>query len=173
MIRRQAAEAFLATLVLGLIGIIAVAVQEPILAPSLGSAVFVQVTTPQTSAARAWNTAGGQFAGMIGGFAGVFVTGVTTLPAFFGDHRLIALRVLALVIATFLTIVTQQICRCVSPAGGATAIIVAFGEESASWLGVQHLLAGILLVTLLGEAARWLVLKVQAPPNNDKARAKP
>ena len=129
----------------------AVVTQEPFLAPSLGAAVFVQVMTPETSAARAWNTAGGQLAGMVGGFAGVFGAGATTLPAFFGDHRLVVQRVLALVIATLLTVIVQQFARCVSPAGGATAIVVAFGEEGANWLGVEHLLGGTLLVTVVGE----------------------
>lgn len=59
------------------------------------------------------------------------------------------------------TSVLQRILRATSAAGGATALIVALGAETATADGAARLAAGILLVTLLGEAARWLVLRTR------------
>jgi len=151
----------LATMVLGLIGLFAVWTQEPWLAPSLGSAVFTQVMTPSDSSAKPANILAGQIIGAIAGFAGVFVAGVASAPPFFGAHTLLLSRVLALSVAACLACLAQLATGFATPAGGATALVVAVGAETASWSGFGHLAVGIVLVTLGGELSRRLVLRLQ------------
>jgi hypothetical protein len=117
--------------VLAAIGVVFVWIQQPLLVPSLGSAVFVQVMSPTEPSARPWNTAMGQVIGLVGGMIGIFLAHATTVPNFLSSRPLILIRVLA----------------------------VAIGAETADWSGAGRLLAGILLVTALGEAARQFVLR--------------
>ena len=49
----------LAAAVIGVVALISVWLQQPLLAPSLGSAVFVQVMSPDEPSAHPWNTAVG------------------------------------------------------------------------------------------------------------------
>ena len=151
----------LATVVLGVIALVSVWTQQPLLAPSLGSAVFVQVMSPTEASARAWNTAMGQIIGVAAGLTGVFVAGATLSPIFMSAHPLVLARVLAVVIAVPLTVLLESALRANSPAGGATAVLLAIGAETPDLSGTGRLLIGIGLVTALGEAARWLVLRAR------------
>lgn len=156
------AKSLLVPIVLGLVGLIAIWVQIPFLAPSLASGVFSQVTTPSAPAARMWNISVGQVCGVAGGFVGVWLAGAGTAPPFFLDHHLVLLRVVAVAIAALITIVLQHALRATTPAGGATAVVVAVGAENATWPGFGHLLGGIVLVATLGEIARLVVQRMEA-----------
>jgi hypothetical protein len=159
MIWKRLAPPFVVAVILGVIGALAVWLQEPWMMPSLGSAIFVQILTPREPSARAWNTGLGQVAGIAGGFAGVYLAAATTTPTFMGDHKLVFARVLAVVIAVLVTAAVQLAIKATNPAGGATAMIVAMGLETANWSGAGRLVVGIALVTILGEAARHLILR--------------
>ena len=54
--------------------------------------------------------------------------------------------------------------RVLAVAGGATAIVLAIGLETANRHGVARLAAGIVLVTALGEAACRRVLRAERTP---------
>lgn len=165
MDKGKLAAPVLAALVLGVIAVLGVWMQEPWLAPSLGSAVFTQVLTPDQPSAKPYTIGVGQLLGGAAGFAGVFLAGAAAAPQFMGDHALIFARAAAVVVAALLAAALQLACGATTPAGGATAVVVAVGAESATWAGAFHLAVGILLVTGLGEVARRAVsrLRTAAP----------
>jgi hypothetical protein len=140
--------------ILGVIAATAVWAQEPFLAPSLGSAVFTQLLHPQEASARPSAILVGQVLGAAAGFAGVFAAGAVGAPGFFGAHRLVWARVAASIVAGLLAAGGQVVTGALTPAGGATALVVALGAESADWQGVLHLGVGLVLVTGFGEGAR-------------------
>ena len=152
----------LAAVTVGVIAVISVWMQEPWLAPSLGSAVLAQTLSPDQPSAKPYSIAVGQLLGAAAGFAGVFIAGATTVPAFMGDHDLTWARAGAVALALLLVAALQLACKATTPPGGATAVVVAIGAEAANWSGVLHLAIGILLVTALGEGARQLILRMRA-----------
>ena len=154
--------AVLPAAILALIAALSVWTQEPWLAPSLGSAAFAQTLSPDHTSAKPYSISVGQLIGLIAGLIGVFVAGATTTPQFMGDHTLVGARVLAVSIAAFLAALAQLLTSATTPAGGATAMVVAIGAETADMMGVIHLIVGILLVTVFGEAARQFLLRLQA-----------
>jgi hypothetical protein len=158
---REILPPLLIAAVLTAIGAVSIHVQQPLLVPSLGSAICLQTMTPDAPSARAWNTGMGQLIGAAAGFAAVFLLSAAWTPHFMGNNPLTVPRVAAAVAAVIVTSVLQRILRATSAAGGATALIVALGAETATADGAARLAAGILLVTLLGEAARWLVLRTR------------
>lgn len=135
--------------------------QAPFLAPSLGSAVFTQVLHPREASARPYAILVGQILGAASGFAGVYLAGAAAAPPFSGDHTLVAARLAAIAIAGLLAAGGQRATGALTPAGGATALVVALGAEPANWHGVRDLAVGLAIVTLLGEAARRLMLRPQ------------
>ena len=148
-----------ATLVLTAIALVAMWTGQPLLAPSLASAAFAQILTPETSSARPWGNTAGQLLGLVGGFAGVFASGGFAAPMFTGGHPLVLTRVVAVLVAVAVASALQVALRATSPAGGATAVVVAIGLETANLAGAERMIAGIVLVTVLGEAGRALVLR--------------
>ncbi|WP_158322755.1 HPP family protein [Acidisphaera rubrifaciens] len=147
--------------ILGVVAAIAVWWQEPFLAPSLGSAVFTQLLHPEEASARPYAILMGQVLGAASGFAGVFLTGANMQPPFMGAHPLVWTRVAAIVVTAVLAASLQLVSGALTPAGGATALIVAIGAEADDPAGAAHLAVGLLLVTSLGEAARRLVLRMK------------
>ena len=157
-ISKMAATLLIAA-ILGVIAAFAVWAQEPFLAPSLGSAVFTQLLHPNEKSAMPHAILVGQILGAASGFAGVFMAGAMVAPPFMGSHPLDWVRVPAIVIAGMLAAALQLVTGALTPAGGATALVVALGGESANWHGVVHLAVGLVLVTVLGEAARKVIVR--------------
>jgi hypothetical protein len=155
---RRVMGAIAASVIIAIIGGVSVWVRQPLLVPSLASAVLVQTLTPEEKSGRIWPTAIGQLAGLGGGLVGVFLAHASSAPIFMGGHPLVAPRVLAGVVALLVTGCLQCALLAVSPAGGATALIVAFGMETPDWLGIARLTIGIVLVTALGETVRRVLL---------------
>jgi hypothetical protein len=147
----------MAALVLGVVGTLSIAVGEPLLVPSLGAAILLQVHLPDLPSARAWNTTVGQLCGAACGFAALAALDAS----FSGLHSLTVGRVAATMAAVAGTLLSQALLGAINPAGGATALIVALGSEAATWVGVARLTAAVLLVTALGEGARRLSLRLR------------
>jgi hypothetical protein len=163
--RRAVADFVAPVLIAAIIGAVAafgVWAQEPWLAPSLGSAVFTQLLHPEAASAKPFAILVGQVLGAAAGFAGVFLAGAGSLPPFMGGHRLLPARVSAIAMTSFLAAILQLASGALTPAGGATALVVAMGAEADNWTGAMHLAVGLLLVTALGEPARRLVLRLRA-----------
>ena len=150
----------LITIVLTVVAALSLWAREAWLVPSVAAAAFLQVFSPDQPAAQPYSIAVGQIIGGIAGFIGVLALGTAVTPAFAGDH-LLASRFGAIVIAIAITSVAQVGLKATNPAGGATAVVVASGLETATWLGAGRLLIGIALVTVLGEVARRIVLRTR------------
>ena len=151
----------LITLVLAVIAALSLWAQQAWLVPSVAAAAFLQVFSPEQPSARPYSIAVGQVVGGLAGFIGVLTLGTTVAPAFTGDHHLLAGRFAAIVVAVAISSIAQAGLGATSPAGGATAVVVASGVETATWLGAGRLLLGIALVTVLGEVARRIVLRTR------------
>jgi hypothetical protein len=158
---RVVLEPVAAVAVLVVIGGLGLWAHDAWLVPSLGSAVFVQVMTPELPSGRLWSTAAGQAAAMLGGYAGVFVAGAAALPPFMSGHPLLAPRLLAAGIAVAITALLQRALQATSPAGGATALLLALGAVPPTIAGALVLAIGIALVCALGEAARVTLLRLK------------
>ena len=148
-----------AAIMLGVVALVAVWTGEPILVPSLGSAIFTEIYTASEPSASFYSIGVGQLAGLVGGFVGVTVALAASAPSFMGHHPLVYARVLAVLAAVVVAGALQMLLKAVSPAGGATALVVALGTETADWHGAGRMLVGIALATSLGEVARRLVLR--------------
>ncbi len=151
----------LITLVLAVIAAFSLWAQQAWLVPSVAAAAFLQIFSPDEPSARPYGIAVGQIIGGISGFIGVLALAATVAPAFTGDHHLPAARFGAIVVAVAISSIAQAGLGATSPAGGATAVVVASGVETATWLGAERLLLGITLVTVLGEVARRIVLRIR------------
>jgi CBS-domain-containing membrane protein len=158
-----------ATFLLVVIGAIGVATGWPWLVPSLGAAAFVQTMTPDQPSARPWHVVMGQLCGLAGGYAGVYAVGAEALPALESGHPLVWLRVAAVAIAVAVTVLLMFAIDGKNPAGGATTLLIALGTEPQTWRGAVIMVVGILLVSALGEATRFLILRLRsqaaAPPS--------
>ena len=140
------------------IAALGVGLGEAFLVPSLGSAVFAQALGPEQPTSHPYTLGVGQLVGAASGMAGVFVAGAGGAPAFMGDHLAWA-RVAAVGVAVLLGAGGQMLLRARTPVGGATALVVALGAESASWGGAGRMAVGIALVMVLGEGVRRAVLR--------------
>jgi hypothetical protein len=159
---RHVLGACAAAIILTVIGAFSLWVQQPLLAASLGSAVFIQTLTPGEKSGRLWPTGIGQLAGVAGGLIGVILAHAEPAPMFMAAQPLVVARVLAACLAVLVTGCLQGVLKAVSPAGAATALILALGMEAPDWLGIVRLMTGIALVTVLGEAARQMLLRENA-----------
>lgn len=159
--RKDIIQAALAALALGLTGAVSIGLGQPLLVPSLGAAVLLQVHLPDLPSARPWNTAVGRLCGAACGFAAVYAVGAATDPSFTGAHPLMIARVGATMLAVAATLLLQALLRAINPAGGATALIVTLGSESASAMGFGRLATAIILLTGLGECARQLAMRLR------------
>jgi hypothetical protein len=100
----------------------------------------------------------GQLLGTAGDFVRVCLASAQAAAHFMANHHLIIARLLAAVMAVALTAAGQRLLRATNSAGGATALVVALGAETATIAGAVRLVAGIVLVTAMGEAARRIIL---------------
>jgi hypothetical protein len=150
-----------ATIAMVVIALVAVWTQEGLLVPSLGSAVFIQAFSPTQPSATPYSIGVGQVLGVVGAFVGVYISMSAWAPEFTAGHALVYGRVLAVLIAVLLTAGLQLALKATSPAGGATALVVALGIETPNWAGAGRILVGILLVTVIGEVGRQLILRQQ------------
>ena len=151
----------LIVIVLGIIALACVWTQEAWLTPSVAAAAFTQMFTPTQPGGKPYSIALGQVIGAAAGFAGVYAAHATAVAKLVGDHDLSYTRIAAVVIAIAITAVVQTAARAKSPAGGATAAVVALGLETANWAGAMRLAVGITLITILGEGCRRLLLKTE------------
>lgn len=150
-----------ATIAMIVIAFIAVWTQESLLVPSLGSAVFTQVFSPKQPSATPYSIGVGQVLGLVSAFAAVYIAASAWGPEFTTGHPLTYGRVLAVLIAVLLTAGLQLAFKATSPAGGATALLLALGTETPNWAGAGRVLVGIFLVTVIGELGRQLILRQQ------------
>lgn len=155
---KRAVQVVSAVVVVGVIGLVSIWTGQAVLVASLGSAAFIQLFTPDTPSAKIRPMAVGQFAGVGGGFAGVYIAAAASAPPFLHDHPLTWIRLAASVIAIAVTAMLQIGLKAVSAAGATLALLLSLGSEPPTWTGAARLVIGVALVVALGELARRAVL---------------
>jgi len=146
-------------LVVGLLGLLA---GSPWLVPSLGPTAVLVALMPAHPTARAWNTFGGHLGGLIAGFIAVALLGAAGAPTVMGDHVLVPVRVAAATIAIVLTIAFGTLLRASHPPAAATTLLVALGGIGTAEQALA-LMAGVLTITVLGEALRVVRIRRHVP----------
>ncbi len=161
MTASKIAAPLLGALIIFIIGAVGFWAQQPWLVPSLGSAVFSQVTSPEHPSASPYSIGLGQLIGIAAAFAGIYILGAEHAPALMTGHPVVWTRVGAAALAILIALALQIGSKAMSPAGGATALVLAVGAEVPTAGGALRMVIGILLVILFGEAARRLALRLR------------
>ncbi|MGE5385979.1 MAG: HPP family protein [Betaproteobacteria bacterium] len=139
---------------LGIIGLLGWAAGMPWLFPSLGPTVAIQTTSPHSPGARPWNVIGGHLIGIGAGFIALFVTGAIATPSVVVAQALSVPRVLAAMLAVFLSMLLQPMLKMQHPPAEATTLLIALGALPATSRGALVVVIGVLWVTVLGELAK-------------------
>jgi CBS-domain-containing membrane protein len=163
--RRRRSPLFIACLgaVVGIVmllvvGGLALAVGEPLLFPSLGPTVFMQVQMPQQQA-RIWNTVIGHAVGVAVAVLALAATGATHTPPPITTGILSWQRELASALAVGLTIAGQVPLRAVHPPAAATTLLITLGAINPEWRAIAIISAGVILTAALGEAGHFVMTK--------------
>jgi len=143
-------------LVIGLIGLVA---HQPLLFPSLGPTAFLQTETPDQPSSRPYNVIVGHLVGLLAGFLAVWVCQAAGAPSVLTTHELTAPRVWASVLAIVLTLLVGLLLRASHPPAAATTLLASLGGFPPTLRSTGTVMAGVLLVALLGEGLRRLRVK--------------
>ena len=146
--------------VLALVGALSVLSGLPWLTATLGASLLTQTYSPEQKPATMRNTFVGQFIGLGVGFAAVYIVGAETAAALASGQPLEWIRVAAVAVAFVLLIPIQQAIRAKHPPAGATALLLTLGIVPPTLQTAWVMAGGIAMVTVFGEAARLLVVRV-------------
>ena len=149
---------------LGAVGLIGLAVGQPLLIPSLGPTAFLQAEEPRAPSARFYNTVVGHLVGLAAGMAAVLLLGASDAPSVLADKEMVQVRVGAAVLSGALTMLGLSLLRASHPPAAATMLLVSLGGIGTSWRGVGVFAVGVLIVAILGEGVRFLRREVFPPP---------
>jgi CBS domain-containing membrane protein len=159
--RGNAAYTFIGSLfAIGLSGLWAYIVKQPLLFPSLGATAFLIFETPMAEVGTPRNTIIGHTVGVAAGAVALALFGLLDAPSVYVSGVTLG-RVGAIALAVALTGGVLRLLRCAHPPAGATTIIVASGLL-AKPRQLLDILIGVLLLTIAGWCLNRL-LGVPAP----------
>jgi hypothetical protein len=131
---------------------------QPLIFASLGPTAYELVEQPQIRSARAYNVVVGHMVGLGAGFLSVFVLNAWSEPNVLATGIVSSGRLGAAIIAVTLTTFFTLLLRAGQPAALATTLLVSLGSMQTKRDAVA-IIAGILVVTALGEPIRRFRLK--------------
>lgn len=138
----------LCALVIGLAGLIGVALHQPWVFPSLGPTLMMFFETPTATSARPRDALVGHGVAILAGLIALLVFGLRHHPSSV-QEGLTGARVGAAALSLALTTLALSITRYPHPPAGATTLIVSLGIlTSTAQLGVMAL--AVILVTVVG-----------------------
>lgn len=144
------------------VSVIAWVVGEPLIFASLGPTAFEQVETPRRPSARPYNIIVGHVIAVLCAFFAVWVLGAWGTPSV-SMHRIPLLRVWAITLGAVLTVLFTLLARATQPAALATMLLIATGMMP-TWEDGVAIVAGVLLITALGEPLRrWRIRMDKGP----------
>jgi CBS domain-containing membrane protein len=145
-------------LAIGLSGVWAYVVKEPLVFPSLGATAFIIFETPMAEVGSPRNTIVGHTVGILAGALSLAIFGLLNAPSLYVSGLSVA-RVCAMALAVALTGGVLRTIRSAHPPAGATTIIVASGllHTPRQMLDV---LVGVALLTIAG----WLLNRAMGVP---------
>ena len=140
-------------ILLAIVGGFALAAGQPWIFPSLGPTAHLQTAQARRSTAQLYHVIVGHALGIGSGYGAVYLLGANTAPAILSTYHVTTVRVFAATLAVFLTLLTGTLLKASHPPAAATTLIIALGGFK-GWKGVSALAAGIVILALLGDAAR-------------------
>jgi CBS domain-containing membrane protein len=145
-------------LAIGLSGLWAYLVKQPLVFPSLGATAFLIFETPLAEVGTPRNTIIGHMVGVAAGAASLALFGLLDAPSVYVAGVTLG-RVGAIALAVALTGGILRLLRAAHPPAGATTIIVASGLL-AKPRQMLDVLIGVLLLTIAG----WLLNRLMGVP---------
>ncbi|HUA06714.1 MAG TPA: HPP family protein [Solirubrobacteraceae bacterium] len=157
--RGNAAYTFIGSLVaIGLSGLWAYIVKQPLVFPSLGATAFLIFETPMAEVGTPRNTIIGHSVGVLAGVLSLAIFGLLDAPSVYVSGVTLG-RVGAIALAVALTGGVLRLLRSAHPPAGATTIIVASGLL-AKPRQILDILVGVLLLTIAG----WCLNRLMGVP---------
>ena len=157
--RGNAAYTFIGSLVaIGLSGLWAYIVKQPLVFPSLGATAFLIFETPMAEVGTPRNTLIGHTVGVAAGLLSLAIFGLLDAPSVYVTGVSLG-RVGAIALAVALTGGVLRLLRSAHPPAGATTIIVASGLL-AKPRQILDILVGVLLLTIAG----WCLNRIMGVP---------
>lgn len=156
-----------ATLVL-IVGVISLATGQPWLTAGLGPTAFLIASHPGSSSTRFQNIVGGHVVAFVCAWFALLLLGASDSATLVGGHSIPVVRVWASAIAIAITALVQPSLRAYHPPAAATALLVTAGAYKLTWKSSFSMLAGVLVVALVGEWFQRIRLK-ERPAHSTKA----
>ena len=153
---------------LGVAGLLGLAVGEPWLFPSLGPTAFLQAESPEQPSTTFRATVIGHAVGLAAGVAAVYAFGLVHTPSVMETGHLTLARVAASVLAVTLTMFGKTWLRASHPPAAATTLLVALGGLRATASTAAAVAAGVLIIAALGEGVRRIRLHVLVNPDRNR-----
>lgn len=132
-------------------GAMTLATGQPWLFAALGPTAVMIAASPGHSATRFHSIVLGHLCAFLCAWLAVLLVGAHDAPTIFGPHTLSAARVWASALAVAVTVLVQPSIRAYHPPAACTALLVTLGMYRITWKSSASMMAGVLLVALVGE----------------------
>jgi hypothetical protein len=143
---------------IAVIGLFGLLFDQPWLFASLGPTAYLIAHSPGQSASF-YNAVVGHLVAVVSALLVVAMFGANDAPSVFVTHHLVGIRVLASTLALGLAIAGELLLNASHPPAAATVLLITLGGFSASFHSAFVIMAGVLLLSLLGEPLRRLRLR--------------
>jgi len=124
--------------------------------PSLGPTIYLQTEAPDQPPSQIKNVIGGHF--ILAGYLAVFALGIAYEPSVFTLGNLTTARVFAATIAMVITEGGVLLAGVSHPPAAATTLLIALGVFKATFLDASFIVAGVVIIAVVGEFFRRLRL---------------
>lgn len=141
------------------VGAMSLATGQPWLSAGLGPTALLIAGNPGSPTTRFHNIVAGHLVAFLCGALALLLLGATDSPTLLAGHGVTVARVWASAFAVAVTALVQPSLRAYHPPAAATALLVTLGVYRLSWKGSLSLMAGVLVVALLGEWFQRLRLR--------------
>lgn len=147
-----------------IVAIVGWASHQPLVFASLGPTAYEMIEKPKLPSARPYNVVMGHLIAVLAGFAAIFIVHAWSVPSV-SVHGVPFFRVWAAVVAVLLTAFFILLFKAGQPAALSTTLLISLGLMQTAKDGLM-IIAGVVLITLIGEPIRLLRLKqiVEPPP---------
>lgn len=157
-------EGFSEAALLLAIGAIGWACGQPLVFASLGPTAYEQVDQPHAKSSRPYNVFIGHMIGLGAGFLAVYLFHAWNEPKVMSTGTVSATRLWTIVVAVLLTTLGTMLLKAKQPAATATALLVGLGSMQTA-RDALAIVAGVALITILGEPVRRLRASQKQPEN--------
>ncbi len=144
------------------VGVLSLATDQPWLFAGLGPTALLVASSPGHATTRFHSIVVGHLTAMACAYAALLLLGADAAPSLFAAHAIPLSRVWASAFAVALTALVQPSLRAYHPPAAATALLITLGAYRMSWKISLSMLAGVVVVAMLGEWFQRLRLRERA-----------